>query len=153
MTDLQALADRLDITDVLMRYATAMDTRDYVLLRSCFTDDATLEYDLATSSPAEFVERVTPLARFEATQHMVTNVRIELDGDHARTTSYAHAMHVRGESAGRETYLMAGTYTDEFVRDIAGWRICRRRFVCSWAQTGTDIMTPTHEWLRAAFTS
>jgi hypothetical protein len=30
---------REDVTEVLVRYATGIDTRDWELFRSCFTDD------------------------------------------------------------------------------------------------------------------
>jgi len=36
---LQFLLDRAAISDVLIRYATGVDTRDWPLLRSCFTDE------------------------------------------------------------------------------------------------------------------
>jgi hypothetical protein len=36
---LQFLFDRADISDVHLRYATEVDTRDWPLFRSCFTDE------------------------------------------------------------------------------------------------------------------
>lgn len=39
-----AVADRLAIEDVIHRYATGIDQRDWVLFRTCFTDDFTGEY-------------------------------------------------------------------------------------------------------------
>ncbi len=35
---------RLDIADVLVRYATGIDRRDWTLFRSCFTDDCVADY-------------------------------------------------------------------------------------------------------------
>ncbi|MDQ3145604.1 MAG: nuclear transport factor 2 family protein, partial [Actinomycetota bacterium] len=34
------LADRLEIDDLLTRYAVAIDTKDWGLLATCFTPDA-----------------------------------------------------------------------------------------------------------------
>jgi SnoaL-like domain len=43
------MTDRQDIVDVLVRYATGIDSRDWALFRSCFTDDARFDYgDLGT---------------------------------------------------------------------------------------------------------
>ena len=42
--DLQYLADRLAISDFLTTYAHAVDTKDWELYRSCFTDDADIDY-------------------------------------------------------------------------------------------------------------
>jgi len=36
---LQFLLDRVAISDVQLRYATSVDTRDWPLLRTCFTDE------------------------------------------------------------------------------------------------------------------
>jgi hypothetical protein len=35
---------RQDVADVLVRYATGIDRRDWALLRSCFTDDCEADY-------------------------------------------------------------------------------------------------------------
>ncbi len=35
---------RQDIAEVLVRYATGIDRRDWALLRSCFTDDCEADY-------------------------------------------------------------------------------------------------------------
>ena len=35
---------RQDVADVLVRYATGIDRRDWELLRSCFTDDCEADY-------------------------------------------------------------------------------------------------------------
>lgn len=140
----QRLADRMAIEALLMRYGTALDTRDSALLATCFSDDAVLEYDAAPpATRQEFIGRATGLRRFVATQHVVSNIAITLDGDRAQATSYAHAMHARGETDGRETYLMGGTYTDVLARTPDGWRITRRRFVCGWAAKQQDVLART----------
>jgi hypothetical protein len=38
------LLDRLAISDVQLRYATGADTRDWVLYRSCFTDEIDTDF-------------------------------------------------------------------------------------------------------------
>ena len=139
--NVREIADRLDIEALLLRYGRALDTRDSELLESCFSADAVLEYDAAgPATRAQFVERAKGLAKFTVTQHVVTNISVRLDGDHARATSYAHAQHVRGEAGGRETYLMGGTYTDDLERTPQGWRISRRRFACGWAAKRFDVL-------------
>lgn len=144
MTDIEAIAGQLEIQALLIRYGTALDTRDSALLETCFTEDAILEYDAAApATRAEFVERAKGLRRFAVTQHVVTSIAVRIDGDRAAATCYAHAQHVRGEHEGRETYLMGGTYTDELIRTPNGWRIARRRFVCTLAVKDTDVLTLT----------
>ena len=125
------IGDRLAISDVLIRYATALDGRDWELLASCFTDDATLDYDTSgTYGRDAFVEHCRAgLARMKATQHCVTNHVISTDGDRAHSTSYVIAQHVRANDV---TFTLGGAYSDDLVRVGTGWRIASRRFVTSW---------------------
>jgi 3-phenylpropionate/cinnamic acid dioxygenase small subunit len=125
------VADRLAVSDLLTRYATAMDGRDWELLVSCFTEEATLDYDTSgVFSRKDFVDHCAErLVRMKATQHCVTNHAISLAGDHARATSYVIAQHVRENDA---TFTLGGTYHDELVRSGDEWRIASRRFVTSW---------------------
>jgi 3-phenylpropionate/cinnamic acid dioxygenase small subunit len=126
------LADRLEITDLLNRYATAQDTRDWALLASCFTDDAKLDYDTSgTFDRADFVAHCEAgLAPMKATQHLVSNHVVTVDGDRAQSTSYVVAQHVLGDDV---TFTLGGTYHDLLVRTPEGWRIAGRRFVTSWS--------------------
>ena len=131
MKSLAELTDRLAVSDVLTRYATAMDTRDWELLASCFTEDARLDYDTSgVFGRKDFVAHCSEgLGRMKATQHCVTNHVISLDGDRARARSYVIAQHVRENDA---TFTLGGIYHDELVRSGDEWRIVGRRFVTSW---------------------
>jgi 3-phenylpropionate/cinnamic acid dioxygenase small subunit len=125
------VTDRLAVSDVLIRYATAQDNRDWELLASCFTGDATLDYDTSgVFGRDEFVAHSSAgLARMKATQHCVTNHVIQVDGDRAHSTSYVIAQHVRHDDV---TFTLGGTYHDDLVRCGTEWRIASRRFVTSW---------------------
>ena len=54
MDDLRATRDKIEIQELLYRYARACDSRDWDLLTSVFTDDAQLDYSSsdARSGPA-----------------------------------------------------------------------------------------------------
>ena len=41
--DLQTLGDRLEINDLLTRYAHSVDSKDWTLYRSVFTEDAFID--------------------------------------------------------------------------------------------------------------
>src|SRR5271165_4035700 len=72
--------DRQDIADVLMRYATGIDRRDWPLFRTVFTDDCELDYGEAGSwqgadAVTEFMQRAHELAgrrRAPRTSHVRT---------------------------------------------------------------------------------
>ena len=57
-TDLDRAA-RGDIAEVLVRYATGIDRRDWTLFRTCFTDDCDADYgDIGTLHSARRDHRV-----------------------------------------------------------------------------------------------
>ncbi len=79
------IADRLDVIDVVNRYATALDSKDWDLLDEVFSPDVR----------ADFGERLEGVAAVKAlvrsmlggcgpTQHLLGNHRVEVDGDRAR---------------------------------------------------------------------
>ncbi len=131
---LRALLDHREIAELCARYTTALDTKDWPLLESCFADAPVFVHPggrlagfaaiLARTSAA-----LTPLDR---TQHLLGNVTAEIDGDTARCRCYFQAQHVRHGTAGGETYLIAGQYADRLVRTERGWRITERVQTYLW---------------------
>lgn len=122
--DLQALQDRVEITDLLHRYARALDTKDWDLLASVFTPDAHLDYT-SSGCPAGPRDEVVPwLARalepVPMTQHLITNVEIDLDGDRARVRAmFFNPMQLPGMDGSSST---GGYYHHDFVRTPDGWK-------------------------------
>ncbi|WP_422743638.1 nuclear transport factor 2 family protein [Mycobacterium sp. WMMD1722] len=122
-------ADRQDITDVLVRYATGIDRRDWPLFRTVFTDDCALDYgDIGiwrgVDEVTEFMDRAHALAGH--TLHRLSNVAVTVTGDTATARAYVDALIFAGDNA--SAVLAIGFYDDELVRTDAGWRIARRRF-------------------------
>ena len=76
------LADRREIDDLLVRYATVLDTRRWDELETVFTPDAVLDYRSAggiRGSLAEVGEWLaTVLPFFTWTQHLVVNRAVRL---------------------------------------------------------------------------
>jgi 3-phenylpropionate/cinnamic acid dioxygenase small subunit len=67
------------------------------------------------------------LAPWPLNLHHVSNVRIQLRGDRARSSCYFHAPMGRVEQDGSQLVLTnGGYYHDDFVRTDAGWRIQSR---------------------------
>ena len=87
---LQFLLDRAAISDVQLRYATGVDMRDWPLYRSCFTDEIDTDFSSVVDRPPQrmkaddWVEFArSTINGMKATQHMITNHVITLDGDEA----------------------------------------------------------------------
>lgn len=120
---------RRDVSDLLVRYATGIDTRDWELLRSCFTDDCEADYgDVGRWTGADEITawmRAThePLGH---TLHRITNVSLVADGGRVRARCYVDALLLGpGDVGGARA---AGFYEDEVVETGDGWRIARRRY-------------------------
>lgn len=133
-----AAADVAEITQLLYRYARAIDAKDWKALARVFTPDARIHYAVERGADLRFAELGPWLERamtiFKATKHVITNPLIELEGDAARCTSYLTATHVQvRRDTGTEVLTTEGsTYTDELVRTREGWRIRARRLDRTW---------------------
>ena len=137
------IIDEQAVQAVLVRYASALDTRDWARLRTCFTPDAVASYEsigdvVGYEAIEALVRRVLgPLA---ATQHIVSNVEVAFDGGRATTRCNLQSMHVRETPSG-DNFIVAGVYTDELHRTPDGWRIARRALRRVWTQG--RLHTPT----------
>jgi 3-phenylpropionate/cinnamic acid dioxygenase small subunit len=140
---LQSLLDERAIHNLCVRYATALDNRDWNLLRSCFTTDAVTVYDgIGECSGYEAIEGLCrralgPLTR---TQHLVGNISAEVDGDTATAQCYLQAQHVRDETDGGAHFIIAGRYSDRLVRADDGWRIAWRRLETWWTEGNPAVV-------------
>jgi 3-phenylpropionate/cinnamic acid dioxygenase small subunit len=141
--DLQLIADRLAIVDVLHRYATGLDSRAWDLLASAFTEDGVADYG-ELGGVNRGPEAIVALCRgalqgLDASQHIIANEVIEVDGDTARARCYFQAQHVCVGTEGGDTYMVGGTYEDELVRTPEGWRIRHRTLVPSWTEGNPGV--------------
>jgi len=138
----QTYRDRADITEVLIRYATGIDTRDWELFRSIWADDLDAEYGRGIGrfrGPAEITEfMMGSHARMGRTWHRLSNFVIHVDGDTATSRTYVHAvLNVDGEDP--DAWMdVIGHYDDTLVRTSEGWKIRQRR--CGKARmTGASL--------------
>ena len=135
------LAQRAEIGDVVLSYATAIDGRDWNLLRSILTDPVHIDYSsmgsLNDDMPAEaWVTRLKSLYGFDATLHMISNLTFRVSGETAVCTSYVNAMHFLND-AGREYGAHAcGVYVHELVRSGGAWKIRKCTFRLAGRQSG-----------------
>ena len=131
--DLRTLTDRIAIEDLLTRYATSVDRRDWDGYRSLFTSDAEIDYTSAggiAGTVDEVVEFLsTTLDMFEMTQHLVSNVDVTVDGDTATVTAmFNNPMRLPGG----EVWFTGGWYHHDLVRTTDGWRSRRLREESAW---------------------
>jgi len=122
--DLQTLSDKMEIRELLYRYSRAVDTKDWTLLTSVFTADAHLDYT-SVQGPAGGRDEVVAwlergLTLVPMSQHFITNIEIELDGDRARVRAmFYNPMQLPGLA---DLSYCGGLYRHDVVRTPEGWR-------------------------------
>jgi 3-phenylpropionate/cinnamic acid dioxygenase small subunit len=130
MLSLQEISDRMEIQDLFVRYSHAVDTWDWDLYRTVFTEDAIIDYSEFGAPAGSVDEIVAFLAEVMPTmkghQHMVGNSVIKVDGDTATSRTICFNPMVV-EMDGEEKLFFCGLwYKDELVRTPDGWKIKNR---------------------------
>lgn len=127
---------RSDIEATLIAYATALDTKDWDLFRSLFTEDCVFD---AGNGVFHGVEPLTEHMRalhdpLDGCRHHLGNFVVEVDGDLARSTCYLDALLVRRDHPDGPTLRVTGSYDDELVLRSGRWSMRRRTFRWLWSE-------------------
>ena len=123
------MTEHSDICDVLIRYATGIDRRDWLLFRTVFTDDCVLDYGEIGSwhgvdAVTEFMDQSHAMAGH--TMHRLTNMAVAIDGDSATSRTYVDGLILAPDNMSGVNAV--GFYDDRLTRTADGWRIAERRF-------------------------
>ena len=128
------LAERLEIIDLLARFADATNRHDWEALVALFDEDATWETEAGGLGFRH--EGRAAIRRFllenpngvEVVFYMVAPPAIELgaEGDARTRTTITEILRLRATG---EMKRLFGTYTDDLVKRDGHWRFARRRFV------------------------
>ena len=124
------------IVDVIYRYATGIDEKDWTLFRTCWTDDAATDYgDIGSWSSGDAVTTFMEEVHAPCTDslHRVTNPVVWVEDGRVRSRSYVDAVLLFR----RKAMHAMGRYEDEWVEIDGGWRICVRRYRSTYQRFGT----------------
>lgn len=142
------MADREDIVELINLYGFAMDTQRWDLFDRIFTEDCDANYGPTShwTNRAQFKADFGSFHElFDATQHVMTNHLVKVDGDTAASHTYGAWRLIRHAAGDPPVWDGTGWYDDQWVRTSAGWRIAKR--VCGvvyW--TGNPrVQTPMDE--------
>ena len=129
--DIQEISDRMEINEILVAYATAIDSKQYEQLRSVFSEDAAIDFT-AVGGPSGNLDTIMSyleeaLKVFPHTQHMLGNSAVQVDGDKATSKTMCHnPMMLRNDEGNDETFFIGLWYIDDLVKTSLGWRIQTR---------------------------
>ena len=142
-----SVSDRLAVSEVLDDYARGVDSKDWDLVTSVFTEDAHLDYS-AFGGPKGSREEVigwisASVTSFAMTQHHITNRHITLDGDDAVSIAELFAPMGMASGEGKMSMLLSGgRYNDRMSRTADGWKISTRVCEGAWLAAGPDATGP-----------
>lgn len=123
-------ADRIEIGELIARFAHFSDYGDWDALATCFTDDVvtSIAGKPAFVGIAAQVAHARNSAEWTQNQnrHLALNLWIEPDGDDAARARYYLINFVAGREIGEPKIVVSARMTDHVVRHPAGWRIARR---------------------------
>lgn len=150
-SELRMLLDRAQISDVVHRYATGLDMRDWRLYRSIFLDEIEMDFESVGIPPGRFtadqwVEDAKTLFKgFDATQHVSSNHVHDIRGDEATCVSYMKAEHFVSrddldEATDRDRWTIGGYYTNQLVRTPDGWKLRGVRLTVTWSRGNRGIL-------------
>lgn len=137
-----------EITRRRYEYAQGIDTRDFDLLRSIFTEEITMDfYDYSglpaiTLSADAWVANVSELMNgLDATQHVMTNPIVDVCGDAAYCRMYMKAEHFLQNAQGSSDYTIGGYYIDQLIRSNESWLINSVTLKLFWQRGNRNIMS------------
>jgi 3-phenylpropionate/cinnamic acid dioxygenase small subunit len=137
-------ADKAEIAEVLIRYATGIDRRDWPLFRTCWTADVRADYEqVGQFTDVETLTDIMQLVHnpMGPTYHRMSNFVIDVNGDHAAVRSYFHAVLLLSPGDSTNWFDAVGHYDDEFSKTADGWRISRRNVHTARLLSHGDLAT------------
>ena len=133
-------AIRWALIDNYNRYAQGLDTKDWAMVRACFSDHLQLDYGrlgVVTTPDAPFAaddwmgHLQSVINGFDITRHTITNHRFVLGDSEIRCTAYLVADHVifpnpeEPEIGPGDVATVVGEYSNCYEQQADGrWTIC-----------------------------
>ena len=145
------LADRADINDLLVRYACAVDQRDFAAVASCFAPNVRVTgwAEQTFDNRDDLIDFIRGVGFFDWTMHLFHRIAIHVDGDTAAANSEAMLAH-RLERPGKAPMLYNvadAVYVDRLARRAGRWLIVERGGEPTWAESASD--DDAKRWLAA----
>jgi hypothetical protein len=123
-----------------------LDHCEWELLLDLFTDRVVVDYSSLNGGEPLTLLREDLIEKWRgnrenltATQHLVSNQIVQLDGDVATATAMFQATHLLPNLYGAPTWTLGGRYRYGLTRTEAGWHISALTMVIIWADGNRNI--------------
>ena len=134
---IRALQDRIDVTDVLYKYSSCIDSFDNEGVRSVLADDIEAQYGnlepvSGGDALAAWIGGATATITWQ--HHLLSVYHVDVDGDHASALSYLTSYQVFDPEPNVAKTLVA-RYHDELRRTPDGWKLSKRVAEFLWGES------------------
>lgn len=142
------LISKQAIQEVALRFAQALDTKDWELASSLFVEEVKADFS-AYGIPAQTMKKEALIGLYQysfrneklITEHLYTNFLIDIDGKNAFCTfNFIGNHHVPGLETGDEFYLY-GQYHDQLEFDGQRWKIKERALVIFYTKGNAAMLS------------
>jgi hypothetical protein len=141
------MSDRDEIVELTAKLGLLVDARDWAAAEGLFCAEVDLDYSSLNGGEPQRLAAAEVLGawremleRLEATQHLIANQVVEIDGDDAHAAANVTATHVRPNATGGALWTVGGRYDLRVRRDSDGWRIAALTLTVRWATGNQAIM-------------
>jgi hypothetical protein len=121
------LADRLAVSDIVVRYFELVDAKSWDQMDEVFTDDTTAQWtpEVVVTGRDKLVDATRHMLSSDeiATYHHIATMAPQVDGDRARVVARVRAMHYGLGPREGKFYESLGVQPTELVKTPQGWRI------------------------------
>jgi SnoaL-like domain len=139
-TELTA-ADRTEIAEALYRLGAGIDENSAALLESAVTADAQIDFGPAArtmgidfpllSGRDQIVSTLTATVGLLDTTHVVSNPRVEFDGERVVLKAIVEAAHFPPGDHSRRC-IMKNRYVAEVRQELGRWKLAAVEVRCAW---------------------
>ena len=140
--EVNQLEEKQRIIDLTIAYTWIIDHGPRENLQEVFTEDAVFIIDTRYLNGIDEIrgkiERT--LGGLSASQHIVSNHQVSIDGNTATSRCYLHAQHTWNGTEGGDNYVMAGRYIDKLIQVGDEWRIIERKLILDWTEGNPKVL-------------
>lgn len=140
--------ERSAIEETLSRLLFAVDRRNFELAEQQLAEEVELDYTslfggsvqkLRSGAVIDQWKGVLPLLK--TTQHMLSNVMVDVKDGSARCTSYVQALHYLPYAEGGNTWTLYGYYDHELIKQGDCWKITSMKLTATHQEGNTSLMS------------
>ncbi len=139
--------ERVTVAQLVYNYALGIDTQNWTLFRSIFTDEIYMDFESWNGikpykiAVDDLVRNISVyFAGLDSTQHSLSNPQVQVTGNKARCVVYMQAEHFLCDEVPNRRFVIGGYYTDELVNTEMGWKIQSVKLTVLWERGDKTFM-------------